>query len=813
MEKVDEQDKLLEEAKTNVKMQSLHMKRCLDKGKLMDGLKHASSMLAELRTSLLSPKRYYELYMAIYDELRHLELFLVEEFQKGRKVADLYELVQYAGNIVPRLYLLVTVGVVYIKCQEMSRKDILRDLVEMCRGVQHPLRGLFLRNYLLQCTRNLLPDTPASEAIINGPPVEQPQFQNNPSGEGSGAGTVRDSIEFILTNFSEMNKLWVRMQHQGHSRDRDRREQERRELRLLVGTNLVRLTELDSIDAQIYEKNVLPCVLEQVVNCRDPIAQEYLMECIIQVFPDEFHLRTLNVFLHACGDLHQDVNVKNIIIALIDRLAQFATREGGFGIPSEIKLFSIFSEQVAKVIQTREDMPPEDVVSLQVSLINLALQCYPDKMDYVDKVLDTTDEIFGKLGIETVAHGTPVCKEMLRLMKIPVDAYNNVLTVLGLEHYARLFGYFDYEARKIMSVYIVSNVLEYETKIPTQEEVEALLTLVSTLVQDQSDQPNEYEIDAEDFAEEQGLMGRLVHTMSADPSTPDVQYLILNTARKHFGSGGNKRIKFTLPPIIFAAYKLALRYSELAGEDEKWEKKVAKIFQFCHQTISALIKAELAELPLRLFLQGAVVCGLIPFENHETVAYEFMSQAFSIYEEEISDSKAQLAAITLIIGTLEKIACFSEENHEPLRTQCALAASKLLKKPDQCRGVATCSHLFWSGKRKETQGEETKDGKKVVDCLKKGLKIANQCMDATVQVQLFIELLNHYVLFYERGNAEVTVSMINQLIEKISEEIPNLDGGPDSEHINKHFTNTIEYLRNRSEAADEGRPNYEGLVL
>ena len=82
MEKVDEQDKLLEEAKTNVKMQSLHMKRCLDKGKLMDGLKHASSMLAELRTSLLSPKRYYELYMAIYDELRHLELFLVEEFQK-----------------------------------------------------------------------------------------------------------------------------------------------------------------------------------------------------------------------------------------------------------------------------------------------------------------------------------------------------------------------------------------------------------------------------------------------------------------------------------------------------------------------------------------------------------------------------------------------------------------------------------------------------------------------------------------------------------------------------------------------------------
>lgn len=80
-------------------------------------------------------------------------------------------------------------------------------------------------------------------------------------------------------------------------------------------------------------------------------------------------------------------------------------------------------------------------------------------------------------------------------------------------------------------------------------------------------------------------------------------------------------------------------------------------------------------------------------------------QAFSLYEDEISDSKAQLAAITLIIGTLEQMSCFGEENHEPLRTQCALAASKLLKKPDQCRGVATCSHLFWSGKSSAEAGE------------------------------------------------------------------------------------------------------------
>lgn len=186
-------------------------------------------------------------------------------------------------------------------------------------------------------------------------------------------------------------------------------------------------------------------------------------------------------------------------------------------------------------------------------------------------------------------------------------------------------------------------------------------------------------------------------------------------------------------------------------KDDKWGKKCQKIFQFCHQTISALIKeSEIAELPLRLFLQGALIINEIPFPNHETVAYEFMSQAFSLYEDEISESKAQLAAITLLIGTLEKMSCFGEENHEPLRTQCALAASKLFKKPDQCRGVATAAQLFWSGKIVGQDGE-MRDKKRVVECLKKALKIANQVMDPGVQAQLFVELLNHCIYFYEKG--------------------------------------------------------------
>jgi len=51
------------------------------------------------------------------------------------------------------------------------------------------------------------------------------------------------------------------------------------------------------------------------------------------------------------------------------------------------------------------------------------------------------------------------------------------------------------------------------------------------------------------------------------------------------------------------------------------------------------------------------------------------------------------------------------------------------------------------------------DGKRVLECLKKSLRIANQCMDSSVQVQLFVEILDHYIFVYEKGNDQVTYSI------------------------------------------------------
>lgn len=214
---------------------------------------YRSTFVSELRTSSLGPKQYYELYMAVFDALRHLSVYLRESHPVNH-LADLYELVQYAGNIIPRLYLMITVGTVYMSIEDAPVKEIMKDMMEMSRGVQHPVRGLFLRYYLSGQARDHLPE-----------------------GTGDGPqGNIQDSISFVLTNFVEMNKLWVRLQHQGHSREREKRTQERKELELLVGSNIVRLSQL--VDLETYKNGILPPLLEQVVQCRDVLAQEYLLE-------------------------------------------------------------------------------------------------------------------------------------------------------------------------------------------------------------------------------------------------------------------------------------------------------------------------------------------------------------------------------------------------------------------------------------------------------------------------------------------------------------------------------------------------------
>ncbi|RCN46984.1 vacuolar protein sorting-associated protein 35 [Ancylostoma caninum] len=782
-----EQEKLLDNAIRVLKAESLEMKRCLDRGETMDALKHASQFLSELKTSDLSPKFYYRLYMDASNELQQLEFFLVDEHKKDKtKIDNLYECVQYAGAIIPRLYLLITIGVVIIKCGADTRRNILSDLVEMCRGVQHPLRGLFLRHYLLQSTKTLLPDNPdLSTTEVN----DLPESDKEPR---ECDGTVSDAIHFVLVNFAEMNKLWVRMQHQGPSREREKREKDRLELRILVGLNLVRLSELQNLTEEMYMKEVLPSILEQVVSCRDHISQEYLMECVIQVFGDDFHLTTLNEFLRACGDLVPEVNVKNILIALIERLAHYAANPEGKGIPAEIQLFDIFSDQAKNLVTNRPDMPLEDIVSLYAALVNLAIKCYPDKPEFANISFGSLKSILEEKKKTAIEPFDAVGRELMKLVRLPVDEYNNALKVAELTEFVPVMECFNYHGRCLASSYIIQNMLEHGTLMRTEENVAVMCAVLHSLLVDQQDQPSNA-TENEDFEDEQHLVARLVHLIQAD--SPDEQFLLLNNARKILGAGGKIRIKYTLAPIVFELYKLILRFVDLKDE-ENWEAKMRKMFMCAMGTIGALITtAEMSDLPLKLYLEGAMVADKVPMPDASSVVYEFIAKAMSVFEDEISESRERISAMSLITGTMLEIRNLPSESWHTLAGQIIVAASaKMFKKADQVRTLCTVVALYWKGETAESGGP-MRNGDKVVEVLKKAGKIATQCLEPIVQQQLFVLIINTLLYYYEDNCLEVTEDMLVELISRTKDNAVQLDVSAEADALEKHLAMTLQHIK------------------
>ncbi|CAF4161527.1 unnamed protein product, partial [Rotaria magnacalcarata] len=61
-------------------------------------------------------------------------------------------------------------------------------------------------------------------------------------------------------------------------------------------------------------------------------------------------LKFILIYFKACRELSSNVNIRNILISLIDRLTAYSTREGTQqNIPENVELFEIFSEQIAEV--------------------------------------------------------------------------------------------------------------------------------------------------------------------------------------------------------------------------------------------------------------------------------------------------------------------------------------------------------------------------------------------------------------------------------------------------------------------------------
>lgn len=109
------------------------MLKAVDDADLTAALEYARNMLLELKTPVLEPQKYFSLYLDVTSKLLKLGQYFAEVGEGDEmNMSELYDRVQYTGNVLPRLYLLCTVGGVYIKSKQAAAKNIIKDLIEVC---------------------------------------------------------------------------------------------------------------------------------------------------------------------------------------------------------------------------------------------------------------------------------------------------------------------------------------------------------------------------------------------------------------------------------------------------------------------------------------------------------------------------------------------------------------------------------------------------------------------------------------------------------------------------------------------------------
>ena len=117
-----------------------------------------------------------------------------------------------------------------------------------------------------------------------------------------------------------------------------------------------------------------------------------------------------------------------------------------------------------------------------------------------------------------------------------------------------------------------------------------------------------------------------------------------------------------------------------------------------------------------------------------------------------------------------------------------------------------------------------RDGKRVLECLQRALRVADACMDTAVSVELFVEILNRYVYYFDQENEavsldrpgmkivdadrapQVTTKYLNGLIELIHSNLQTNDSTSSLENPKKHFQRTLDYIASREYEGVETKP-------
>ena len=803
--KEEQEEKILDQKIKSVKSCIYQIHIQIEKNNLRFCLKEIYNLLMELRTNDLSPKNYFQLFNQVFDEMLFIENYFKDEIRHGRKIKDLYDSVQQAQTLLPRIYLLITVGSIYMENNKNSCRKVIFDLLSLVKGIQDPIRGLFTRYYLLKMLKEKLPDKNNEYEGING------KFE--------------DTLKFILQNLEEMNSLWIRLKNNKNEELNIKLENERDELKSLIGENITRLSSLNGLTEEIYENQVLPNLISIILSNKDKLSQEYIMGCLIYAFPDEFNMKCMNKILDTFYKMNKEVDKINLFINLMDKLSKFFIKNND---NSEIKkiidnTYDLLKNGVKNLIEqesSNDKIDLKSILQLLCSFLNFTINCCPnnEKINNTNYSLKLTKDFLNN-------YSNFLTKDCLKLINniliIPLEC--DKINIFQIQELNELMKFLDFNSRENISIKIIESFVNNKNEIiDSTEKMNTLINFIRPIIEGEIEMENnldDYEVECQ-----QTLVVKLLNLINID--NIDTLYNIINIYKNSIINGSNKRKKYTFPglmnKILENNYIIIEEYdnknNNLTDEQKNNKNLMNKIETFNIDNINNdddlknLLKKfydiidEILNnfkdpiLTFKFNLQISIQIDKINTNknNFEEFCAKYLNKSLNLIdlEENKFDSEKKYYLLNLMVGTIYNFKIFSQENLNGLISNLLAKGQKLEKKSDQCQAMIDISNLYY---------HLLKDKPKVIECLSKAKRFAEFAMTNPIFLSLFILLLNKILYYIEIDDDDfIQIEFINDTIEEINNHLQTIKNEQNVQenylsNIEKYYERTINLIKERKE--------------
>lgn len=712
------------------------MRREMDHKNYKEGINYAYKICEQMNTSNLIPAQYYNLYLVLQQCLSVCDLYLRTDFiLEGNDILDLYEIVQTFECALPRLYLMTIIGAAGVKSNKISILMFLKDIVEMSRSVQHPTKGIFLRCFIVDCVKNILPDSNC----------ETPEN-----------GSLYTSIEFLMNNFAEMLRLLARL-NDGNVENEVSKKNEQQQLCQIVGKNLMILSNLEGVSLDLYATNILPRFLEQVLLSRDRVAQDYLYDAVVQAFSTEYLLATLHALLHSLGGVVKNVGLRVILCNLMERVIKHVLANPE--IERNIDMYQMFSTHITQILKN-QDLSCEDYCLIFLSLSKLSLTWHSEDDAYL-QLNSINDNLYDF--ITTSQHfDEKSALVLVEILKYPFEKYN-FLKVLSLRVYPELINLLPYKLRHEVHRFIAAKMIEMKFIAKTGDEIALIIRCIETCYRDANDMTplndEELRIDCDHFK-------KVILSIEIEKET---FYDIIKEIKNAVRLSMNRRTLMILPTVVNLYLKAVQKFTE---------DKV-KIFKAIYALIKTLNTLSKMVTFKTLLESGAIAANL----KYEQAPY-FFEKALTLFEDEKEISNEY--CLRLLIQSVS-FASLENNKNEIFLTCCAKFISIIPTSYQRSKLYCLIAEGLFNDTRKIS--------KSAVSFLQKAVKEAGSCEIVEQNMELMIDILNIYIIQFLKDNEDITAEFINNFANVVKDHLAQHE----IERITNYYKQTVEYIKAKPE--------------